>query len=106
MSAGLNTTLLLYALRRKLPSFDFRSMRTPLAAAAGAAILAGLTAWGAHRVWEKYLGHSGVLLRAGDVFVPIGLATALYFGISLWLHLPQARDVLGVLLSRFRSKAS
>lgn len=105
MSAGLNTALLLYALRRKLPSFDFKSMRAPFFAATGAAILAGAVAWGSHLGWDRYMGHTGVALRAGSVFVPIALATTLYFGLGLWMRLPQAKDVLGVLTSRLKSKA-
>jgi hypothetical protein len=39
------------------------------------------------------------------VFVPIALATILYFSLGLWMRLPQAKDVLGVLTSRLKKKA-
>lgn len=102
MSACINSALLLYALRRKLPSFEFASMRAPLLAILGVAVLAGLCAWGSHFIWERRLGHQGIPLRAGAVFVPILLSTGVYFLVALWMRLPQAKDVVGALQNRLR----
>lgn len=103
ITSTMNLGLLLYALRRKLTRLELEPLRAILAASLGAAALAGLVAWAAWRGWEQAWGHSTILLRAGAVFVPMTLATAVYAAVSFWAGIPAVREVWQTLLS-FRSK--
>jgi len=104
LSATLNASLLLYALKRKLPKFGLLDMLPGLGSVAGASVLAAITAWGVNAQWDRSFGHAHLLQRAGAVFVPIAAAGAVYMAVALWLKVPQAaalRDlVLGRLLRR------
>jgi putative peptidoglycan lipid II flippase len=99
-SAAVNVALLLYALKRKLPKLDLRALRNPCAAMAGAAVLAGLAAWGGGRWWTDHLGHGRAWLRIGEVFAPMLVATAIYWGVTHWLNIPQAREIVNLLRLR------
>lgn len=106
LSAFINVTLLLYALRRKLARLEFATLRRHLFTLLGAALAAGLVAWGAWRGWSHWVGCATLLQRIGEVFVPMALATGTYFGLTLWLKVGYPKDVLGLLLARLRRKSS
>ncbi|HTH45888.1 MAG TPA: murein biosynthesis integral membrane protein MurJ [Candidatus Limnocylindria bacterium] len=106
ISAATNSALLLYALKRALPKFGLREFLPNVTAVVGAATLAGLTAWGAHALWERWVGHAGLAGRSGAVFVPMALAGAVYLALALWLKLPQAYELLGLLRGRFQKGAA
>lgn len=105
ISAIANTALLAYALQRALPKIAFRELLPNAASVAGSAALAALAAWGLNAGWENQLGHAQLWRRLGAVFVPLGLATAVYLAVAFWLKLPQARELLDALLGRFRRSA-
>ena len=100
MSAILNVWLLFYALRRKLKYLAlgplFRSALNML----GAAVLAGEIAWMTNQGWDKWIGHEGLLQRAGAVFVPMALAASVYGLALLWLKTSQAQEFYQLLLGR------
>jgi hypothetical protein len=47
--------------------------------------------------WEKNLGHATLLLRLGEVFVPMLAATGVYLGLGFWLKVPFVKDLLRML---------
>lgn len=100
LSAGLNSGLLFYALRKKLPKLGFRDLAGNFAGVAGAAVVAAAVAWFSARGVEMRLGASSLLAKAVTVFGPIGAATLIYFGLALWLKLPQAHDFLELLRAK------
>lgn len=97
LSSILNVALLLYALKRKLRRLDLIRLAHPLRTLAPAAFASGLVAWILLRTWRIHLGHSTLLTRAGEVFVPALAAVALYAGICLWLKVESLNEVLGML---------
>jgi putative peptidoglycan lipid II flippase len=100
LSATCNLGLLAYALRKKLRTLEMKEnvAQFPLLGAIGLA--AGLTAWGIRAVWQSHLGHFNLALRMGEVFVPMIAATAVYFGLSLWLKAGSAREILQLVAAR------
>jgi peptidoglycan biosynthesis protein MviN/MurJ (putative lipid II flippase) len=89
-------------LRKKLPRLDFAPLQRVIFPALAAASAAGMVAWVGHRWWEIHLGHGNLTQRLGAVFVPMILATAVYYGLALWLKLPQARELAGLVRSRVK----
>jgi hypothetical protein len=87
-------------LRKKLRTLEMKEnvAQFPLLGAIGLA--AGLTAWGIRAVWQSHLGHFNLALRMGEVFVPMIAATAVYFGLSLWLKAGSAREILQLVAAR------
>jgi len=106
LSATFNLGLLAYALRRKLRTLEMKESMAqwPLIAAIG--LLAGLAAWGLRLLWQSHLGHSNLVLRLGEVFVPMIAATAIYFGLSLWLKAGSAREIWQLVAARAASRLS
>jgi putative peptidoglycan lipid II flippase len=96
LSAFLNVTLLVYALRRAMPKLEFGALWGLLPGLLGAAAAAGFTAWGLLWVWETRLGHANLVLKLGAVFLPALAAAALYFAISLRCGIPLAREALEI----------
>jgi putative peptidoglycan lipid II flippase len=102
LSATCNLILLAYALKRKLPSFDFRPLKRTLLLLIFAAILAALVAYASLSLWERKLGHGSLLPKLGAVFIPATLAGLAYAAAAWWSRVPAARDTAGVLLRRLR----
>jgi len=70
---------------------------------AGAGLLAGLVAWGAHRYWEAHWGHATFGLKAGAVFAPMAVGGLVYWGVTLAGRVTTAKDLLAVVCGRSRS---
>jgi putative peptidoglycan lipid II flippase len=102
LSACVNVTLLAYALRRTMPKLEFGALGAQLPGLLGAALVAGLAAWGGCHWWETRLGHAHFWLKLGEVFVPALGATALYFGVALWCRVPAAREALDMVARLWR----
>ena len=96
ISSTLNCGLLLFALRKKLKSLGLAALRPGLIQLIIAVAIAGLTAWGTSREWERTIGHAGLLTRIGAVFVPGALAAGVYFGIALAAKVPAAVEMWGL----------
>ncbi|HEY5910382.1 MAG TPA: murein biosynthesis integral membrane protein MurJ, partial [Verrucomicrobiae bacterium] len=104
-TAGFNTGLLLYALRKKLSRLDMADLRRNILALVADAVLAGLAAWGANWFWEQRLGHNSLALKAGAVLVPTAIAGLVYSTVALWLKVPAAQEIAGLVIGRFRRSA-
>ncbi len=100
LTALMNVSLLLYALRKKLKTLDLAELKRHLAVLTGAALGAGAVAWYAAHWWAGTVGHANFLAKAGEVFVPMTLAAALYFGISIAFKTGHTDDLLGMVKSR------
>jgi putative peptidoglycan lipid II flippase len=102
MSSVFNVWLLLHALRRKLRTLELAHLRNNLVLMLGAAVCAGMIAWAIHVLWDRQVGHGGWPQKLGAVFVPAGLAAPLYWGVTLWLRLTPARDILNLALEKIK----
>ena len=99
-SAMMNMTILFYALRRKLKTLELAALRKQMSILTGAAVLAGAVAWTIAWYWGVNIGHGRLLLRLGEVFVPIAAATAVYLGISVVFKTGQVAELLGMFRAR------
>ncbi len=106
MSACINAGLLTYALRRKLARLDMRDLPQALLALVSGAVLAGLVAALLSHSWENRLGHGSLPLKLGAVFVPGAAAGVVYWAVALWLKVPAATEITGLVLRRFGHRAS
>ncbi len=100
LTAMMNVSLLLYALRKKLKTLELSELRRHLAVLLGAATLAGIVAWWLARWWGANLGHTSFLLKLGEVFVPMTAATLVYFGLAAAFKTGHVNDMLGMFHSR------
>jgi len=97
LSAGFNTVLLLFALRKKLARLDLAGLPQNVFTLLGAAAAAGAVAYGFYHGWEAKLGHATLAVKLGAVFVPGALAGAVYWLLALWAKVPAAQDMIGLL---------
>ena len=102
LSAVFNVGLLLYALRRKLQVLELAALRQNLPRILAATLLAGMAAWWLASGWERWIGHGGLWQKIGAVFAPGAAAALLYAGLALWLQVPQAKEIAGLLRQKFR----
>ena len=102
MSAAINTTLLFFALRKKLGSLDLaglpRDVFTLLGAAAGAAAVA----FGLYHFWEARLGHASLAPKLGAVFVPGAIAGAVFWLLALGANVPAAKEMASLVARKLR----
>ena len=105
LSASLNLSLLVYALRRKLSRLGLTSLVNTLLVLVPDAILTGVVAAALAWLWDKQLGHAALMLKVGMVFVPGCIAALVYWLVALWLNVPAAREMLDLVLERFRKAA-
>lgn len=102
MSAVVNLSLLFYALSRKLKTLDSAAFLKHLGVLLGAAVLAGVISWKGAEIWAAKVGHANLLLRMGEVFVPMAAAALAYFGISMAFRTGHLDELAGVLRRRLR----
>jgi putative peptidoglycan lipid II flippase len=102
LSAGLNVSLLFYALRRKLGQLELAHLRQTLYPLIASALLAGTVAWALGRVLEKQLGHSSLLLKLGAVFAPMAAATLVYGLATAWAKVGHAQEIAELILGNFK----
>jgi putative peptidoglycan lipid II flippase len=106
ISACFNVWLLFYALRRKLKRLDLEGLEKPLYAIGGAVVLAGELAWLLSRSWERTLGHDTLAAKFGAVAVPMTVAGLAYWGATLWLRVPAAREITALLTEKIKGTKS
>lgn len=104
VTAGLNTGLLLYALRKKMRRLDFAPLVSIMGRLAASAAGAGLAAWGLVHAWENQYGHSSLPLKIGAVFVPMAAAGVVYLAVAAMLRVPGVAEFLALLRRGSRSK--
>ncbi|MBE7500064.1 MAG: murein biosynthesis integral membrane protein MurJ [Verrucomicrobiales bacterium] len=100
LTAALNCWLLGRALRRKLKTLELGELRAKLVSLLGATVVAGGVAWGLLWLWQARLGHGTLLLKLGEVFVPALAAALAYWGVTLWLRVPEASEAIRMLRRR------
>ncbi|MGD0412419.1 MAG: murein biosynthesis integral membrane protein MurJ [Verrucomicrobiota bacterium] len=103
LSSVCNMSLLFYALRKKLRTLEMAESIAQLPRLALAGLLAGLTAWGLRWHWTAQAGHATLLLKLGEVFLPMTAASAVYFLLTLWWKVPSAREIAEFVLARARA---
>jgi putative peptidoglycan lipid II flippase len=96
----INVSLLFFALKKKLKTLELGSLHRQMPAFVTAAGAAAVAAYAAAAAWSRYIGHAAFAARLGEVFVPIALATAVYFGGAVALRLPYAGEMLRLLRRR------
>ncbi|MGA9779711.1 MAG: murein biosynthesis integral membrane protein MurJ [Verrucomicrobiia bacterium] len=97
-----NVSLLLYWLRRKLTRLEMEPLRATFLPLAVAGTMAGLVAWFGWQFWEGSLGHKTVALQIGEVFVPAGIAGAVYWLTALAFKIPAAKEMVEFALVKFK----
>jgi putative peptidoglycan lipid II flippase len=103
-TAFLQLGLLAYALKRKLPNTRFAEVLAALPRLLGCTVLAGAVAFVLLRTWDRQLGNGSLWLCLGEVFVPMTAASVIYWGMTWWAHVPSAREIAALLLSRLRGQ--
>jgi putative peptidoglycan lipid II flippase len=102
LTSVVNVTLLAYALRRKLKTLNMATLRRPILQLIALALLAGVIAFAGWCWWEKAIGHANVALKIGAVFVPAGIAGAVYWLVALGLKIPAAKEMTNFALAKLR----
>jgi putative peptidoglycan lipid II flippase len=105
LSAVLNVWLLGFALRKKLARLELATLRKDWLKMAVAAAFSGGIAWLSVTLWTRHFGNASLVLRIGEVFVPLTLAGLGYFAAAHALKLAQARDFLRALSRKREAKA-
>ena len=100
LSSFCNLGLLLFALRKKMRTLEMAETIAQLPRLTLAALLAGLAAWGLRWHWTAQAGHATLLLKLGEVFLPMTAATAVYFLLTLWWKVPSAHEIANFLRAR------
>jgi putative peptidoglycan lipid II flippase len=96
VSAFCNATLLLYALRRKMPKLELTDLAGVARKLLLGAALTGIVAWGTAHLWGTHLGHGTLWLRIGEVFLPLLLGTTVYVALAWWMRVPYVKDLLAL----------
>lgn len=100
LSAGFNTALLLFALRKKLSRLDMAGLPQEVFTLLGASAAAGALAFGLYHLWEAKLGHATLAVKFGAVFVPGALAGVTYWLLAALARIPAATEMSGLITKR------
>jgi putative peptidoglycan lipid II flippase len=103
-TSAINVGLLFFALRKKLGKLDMQPLRNSLRLLLVATMLAGAVAWGGWQFWEKFIGHSTIVLQIGAVFVPAAMAGLIYWLIALFCKIPAAQEMTAFALAKFKRR--
>ncbi len=106
LSAGFNTTLLLFALRKKMGRLDMTGLPQNVVILLGAGAAAGAVAFGVYHFWDAKCGHATLAVKLGAVFVPGALAGAVYWLLALWAKVPAAKEMSGLITQKLRGRVS
>lgn len=102
MSSCFNVWLLLRALHRKLKRLEMGPLVPTALSLLGATVVTGISVWAGARVWGAKIGHSTLLAKLGEVFVPMCLGVLVYFALSIWLQVPQAHEIIDLAKRRLK----
>ncbi len=100
LSECFNVCLLFYALRRKLGRLEFSALREMLLPIFAAGIIAAITSALVRAKWEVAMGQQGLTMRLGAVFVPMTVASLVYWLVALWFKVPPALELGNLLLHK------
>jgi putative peptidoglycan lipid II flippase len=106
ISSAFNLGLLSYGLRKKLRRLEMKEsiLKLPLMAAIG--LVAALIAWGLRMAWQHRLGHANLILRMGEVFVPMIAASVFYFAANLAFKTGSALEILQLVTAKLRKSTA
>lgn len=104
LSAGFNTALLLFALRKKLARLEMAGLPQTVFTLVGAAAVAGAVGFGLYHFWDARLGHANLAVKFGAVFVPAALAGAVYWLLAMWAKVPAAKEMSSLIGQRGRRR--
>jgi hypothetical protein len=65
-------------------------------------VVAGVVAWSLAGYWNRQFGHANIWTRIGEVFVPMTVASLIYFGLAWWLKVPFLKDLGNMVPGRLR----
>ena len=102
LTSTVNLLLLGYALKKKFPKLDFGPLTKDGGRLVGAAVGAGLVAWGSSKGWREWQGESGLGVRLMAVFGPALMAGGAYFGFLWWARVNACRAFLGTVFEKVR----
>jgi peptidoglycan biosynthesis protein MviN/MurJ (putative lipid II flippase) len=105
LSSVCNLALLIFALRKKLRTLEMTEIVTQLPRLALAGLIAGLLAWTGRWWWGGHLGHATLALKLGEVFVPMIIATVVYFSLGMWLKIPSAGEIFRLVKGQLARRA-
>lgn len=100
LSSILNSALLVYAFRRKMPKFDLRSLAGPMGTMVVLGLAAGALGWALSRLWEDGIGHAGKVRQFGAVFGPAVAAAVVYLGVGLAMRMKPALELSSAITRR------
>lgn len=100
LSSAINVALLGTFLGKKLKTLELTEFIGTIPRVLACAILAGVVAWYSVGYWTMHYGHANFWHRVGEVFVPMTLASIVYFAAALMLRIPSAQDIVRLLLRR------
>ncbi len=101
-SALINTSLLVFALRKKLKTLDLAMFNRALRALIPAALAAGVIAWYSSGWCARTWGSHTLAAKTLQVFLPATLAGLAYCGLAFWLKIESAREIFAVVRKRFQ----
>ncbi len=102
VSSFLNMGLLGFALKKKLGKLEFGEFLRSLPGLLLCGLFAGAVAWLTAKGFTRHFGEQGLAIRAATVFVPAGLAGAIYAGLAWWFRLGCGHEVVDSLVRRIR----
>ncbi len=100
LTSAVNVALLGSFLGKKLKTLELTDFFRAIPRILIAAVIAAIIAWYSREYWTGHYGHENLALKLGEVFVPMTLASAIYFAIALLLRVPSAQDITNLLLRR------
>lgn len=100
MTSTLNVLLLIFALKKKLKNVEFSEFRMQLSRLLACAAATAVVTWGSVHLWTEILGHANLWAKLGEVFIPMTVASLVYFGLAIWLKIPTAQDFVGLVSKR------
>jgi putative peptidoglycan lipid II flippase len=99
-----NATLLLYALRKKMGRLELKALSKDFLSVCGAAVLSGAAAFGGYKFWQRQFGHDALVFKLGEVFIPMTIATLIYFGLANWLNIKAAKELLDLAKEKLKRR--
>ena len=100
LSGLVNCILLFYAIKRAQPKFDIFAFRPALLRMLIAALAAAVVALAVRFSCTRWIGHSSLLPRIAEVFIPIAFAALTYGAVAFAVGLGEIRDVINALRRR------
>jgi Uncharacterized membrane protein, putative virulence factor len=103
VSSAVNVALLLFALKKKMGRLELSPLKSQIVPLLVAISFAAAVTFVLSRLWETRVELPSLAFGIGAVFVPGGIASAIYWFIAGWMKVPAAKEVSDLLFSRFPS---